>query len=471
LARARKAFKDVFATELADHSARAERAFAERLLDEAAKDAKLPTDCFVLLVGAAEAARDAADLPLCFGAVDKLSDAYDLDGLHFKADCAMGAQLKGDSPASTAQNCRAVLQVVDQLTAIDDYATVSRLLAVIRPAAGVDPSLNQDLQNRSKEVEALRVGAEADHASEEKLKTTPNDPAANLVVGSFLCLTKGDWQKGLPMLALGSDTALQSLAKEELAGAKTADALVKLADGWWGLAINERDPRHHRLIQHAAWLYIQAKTAGLTGLHLVLADRRIAEAGESSERPGVVNLLNLIDPVHDTVSGKWRLENGSLISGPDPYNLLRISYAPPEEYDFHIQFTRMKGHDFVAQILCHAERSFTWYNGLVDGTKDGFEEISGKYADQNVTSVAASPGERDKARVHDSLVQVRKGYIAAYVDGQLVARHETDFSDMGLRPKLAVCKNTLGLVTYKTVTSFKVIELIEVTGIGHPLAK
>ncbi len=44
------------------------------------------------------------------------------------------------------------------------------------------------------------------------LKTNPNDAEANAAVGRFLCLGKGDWSAGLPLLAKGSPGPLKELA-------------------------------------------------------------------------------------------------------------------------------------------------------------------------------------------------------------------------------------------------------------------
>ncbi len=53
-------------------------------------------------------------------------------------------------------------------------------------------------------------------------------------MGTFFCLLKGDWEKGLPMLAKGSDAALKKLAEQELA--KPAEAPK---ESWLG---DERPP-------------------------------------------------------------------------------------------------------------------------------------------------------------------------------------------------------------------------------------
>ena len=61
-------------------------------------------------------------------------------------------------------------------------------------------------------------------ASLEKLKSSPDDPDANLAAGRFYCLTRGDFARGLPMLAKGSDPALKAAIIDE--ATKTEKQLV-----------------------------------------------------------------------------------------------------------------------------------------------------------------------------------------------------------------------------------------------------
>ena len=68
------------------------------------------------------------------------------------------------------------------------------------------------------------------------LDKVPDDPEANLTVGSYLCFAKGRWQDGVPMLALGKDPAFKAVAIKELDGVQTAQAQLALADQWRDLA-------------------------------------------------------------------------------------------------------------------------------------------------------------------------------------------------------------------------------------------
>src|SRR5690606_17817259 len=92
------------------------------------------------------------------------------------------------------------------------------------------------------------------------------------------CFIANDWSKGVPMLALGSDASLGSVATKELAGPADASALLALADAWWEVAEQHEGQVANRIRRHAGWWYQQA-APGLEGLAQVKAKKRIEEIG------------------------------------------------------------------------------------------------------------------------------------------------------------------------------------------------
>jgi hypothetical protein len=80
-----------------------------------------------------------------------------------------------------------------------------------------------------------------------------------------------------------------------------------------------------------------------------------------------------------------------------------------------------------------------------------------------------SDGDDGLGRQHDSLVQVRKNYIAGYLDGKLIERHETDYSDLSVESFVSVGTHAIGLRTMDYAATFSFVELVEVTGTGRPL--
>ncbi|MDB5354610.1 MAG: hypothetical protein JWN24_1063 [Phycisphaerales bacterium] len=195
-------------------------------------------------------------------------------------------------------------------------------------------------------------------------------------------------------------------------------------------------------------------------------DLEIAELQRGTVRAEgrkVVNLLALVDLRKDVVRGSWKLTPDGLASEND-HPLIRFSYHPPAEYDFHVEYTRQKGSLWVLQAISHNDVSLGW-NMKSDGTC-GFEWVNGKNVDdeKNVTRVRLSD-TLDKGR-HVSVVQVRKNSICAYVDGKLAMKYQTDWTGLHDGPEYSIGRGLVGLMTYDTPTVFHVAEVVEVTGEG-----
>lgn len=110
-----------------------------------------------------------------------------------------------------------------------------------------------------------------------KLEKAPNDPDANLAVGRFLCLWRGDWKAGLPLLMKGSDTALKELAAQELSSSSDAPMQFAMGNAWWDFASKLKGPTRAYAQDHAADAYLQA-IPELTGIYKTMAQKRVAEA-------------------------------------------------------------------------------------------------------------------------------------------------------------------------------------------------
>lgn len=276
-ARSRGLLKEAFAGQLKDRSVAGRKKLAQALLDEVPKTADNPSDEYVLLGGAIDASNDAGALDLCFQAADTMASQYEVDGLSIKTDAALKINLRGDSPATAANNVQAALALIDPLLAAEDFSTAAKILTTARHAASSDPALAWAVQQQLQIAQSLRAAKDRVAASVEKLKTSPEDPAANLAVGSYLCFSRGEWEKGLVLLTRGSDAALKQLATLELSRPINADDMIRLADGWWELAAKRPNLIRPAIRQHAAIFYKLALESE-TGLRKTLLERRIADA-------------------------------------------------------------------------------------------------------------------------------------------------------------------------------------------------
>jgi hypothetical protein len=179
---------------------------------------------------------------------------------------------------------------------------------------------------------------------------------------------------------------------------------------------------------------------------------------------GGIDLLRLIDVKRDAVAGTWKVDNG-IESDLGGGSRLAIRYDPPEEYDFRIEFTRLAGTASLCQSFTVGDRRVAWIAGWADRVR-GFEVIGGRDASGNPSTVGG-PAISDIGQRYSSVVEVRKGSIAAYLDGKLVKEYKTDGSD--LTSKWDFRGLPLGICTIGNQSVFHVIEVVEVSGRGRPI--
>ena len=105
----------------------------------------------------------------------------------------------------------------------------------------------------------------------EGMDDNPTEPAANLAAGCYLCFVKGNWNRGVAMLALGSDEPLKAVALMELRGAASADEQAAIGDAWWDVAEARQGDERDTLRLRAGFWYRQAEPSvagGLVGLKI-----------------------------------------------------------------------------------------------------------------------------------------------------------------------------------------------------------
>jgi hypothetical protein len=179
------------------------------------------------------------------------------------------------------------LKLTSEAVGRDEFDTASKLAGMASAAAR--KSRDHDLIERAgaarQEVDSIAAAYESLSEALATLEGEPTHAEANLQVGRFRCLLKGDWDKGLPMLALGSDQALQELARRELAGPADHLEQARLADSWWELSEKEDGVLKTRMQQRAGFWYAQA-VPKLSGLAKVRAIKRMEMITGALPSPG-----------------------------------------------------------------------------------------------------------------------------------------------------------------------------------------
>ena len=264
----------------------AERAeFAETLLKLANESKNDPADRYVLCC-------EARDLAAAAGKWDIVSDAFEQLEAGFKVDLLpqkeAALQLlisnKGLTKESAIEASEAALQGIGEAIATDQLTLAGSFVAVASNASAKSPNVPLILLVKKADAELKLVAQEADAVKKarETLKSMPNDPAANLAVGRYEALRRGEWESALPLLAKGGDGELPAVARKDLEAPKDGAGQQKIAEEWWTLAEKEKESTWIRaaLQGRAGHWYRQAQTQ-VTGLSGALITERLKTIDEA----------------------------------------------------------------------------------------------------------------------------------------------------------------------------------------------
>jgi len=281
-AKALELIKEVYGQEWEDAQTAQEKvALATKLLGRT-NESTDPTNRYVLLKVARDVAAQAGDADLAFRAIDTMASRYDVDAYKLKGAALSQA---ANSATHSVAVARLSLELIDEAVEKDDLVAAKYLgnLALGAARKGRDGQLVKQVVARNKEVEeAAEAHAEIKDAL-LRLEDNPTDPETNLAVGKYYCFVKGNWDRGVSMLALSPDGKLKELAVKDLRGVSSAEEQVALADGWWDLAQEVGGPGRGALLRRAASWYAAAQEQLPSGLMKDKVATRLQDIGKSKE--------------------------------------------------------------------------------------------------------------------------------------------------------------------------------------------
>ena len=325
-ARAQKMVREVYSRELASTDLEERRALAEKLIVEAGKSSDDPAARFVLLKEARDLASAAGDALAARRAIAILGKYYAID----QPQMILRTMNLTQASATNAQTLAEVVQVcanaAESAIAEDDFPTATRALSIAQTAAEKTKSaaLVDRVKDRSRLLAAISSEYQTVAKARENLKQDPQDADASARAGKYLCLYKGDWTAGLPLLAKGAEGGLTKFAQNDLAAAGDARLRLAVGDGWWDLSDGQSWIAKKNLRARAAFWY-RPIVAQLDGLHRSIVQKRIeevelAELAEQNLVAGLsAELFNNIEfkrlakrRVDDQINFDWGL------AAPDP---------------------------------------------------------------------------------------------------------------------------------------------------------
>jgi len=269
----RDAFKEDYSK-----SAPADRgALAKKLLKQGSS-ATDPAERFVFFREARDLAAFAGDVGTALDAADGLIDAFDVDAVEVRSATLSALSKTARSPEDLTALAEASLALADESIARDDFKTA---LKAAKDASGLAKRAQETVttllaDEKARDIAAIQRKHQELLPARSKLQANPDDPEANLAVGRYLLLAKGDAERGLAHIAKGSDRTLRQLAERDLAGPAEPSAQVILADDWFSAAEGESGIERRRLRERARLLYERALPS-LSGVAKVKVEKRIAQ--------------------------------------------------------------------------------------------------------------------------------------------------------------------------------------------------
>ena len=274
---AEKLVDEVFGKEIAASKTTEQRcAMANRLIDSANESDGDDAERYVLWQRAAELAAQAGNGILVAQSIDALAEHYDVDTLKFKARVYNDAG-KGNPDAKTcAMLAEEVLALGDEALAAERYelATPLAKLAQTLGRKAQVKELSQRIAAHLADVAKGRARFEAANKAAKVLAESPDDAAANLIYGQYLCLIKDDWAAGLGMLSKSNDAKLKAAATLDLAVGSESKEQIEAGDAWYELAAGDNSYRGY--YARANFWYSRA-LPGLSGLTKTRVANRLEE--------------------------------------------------------------------------------------------------------------------------------------------------------------------------------------------------
>ena len=278
-AKALKLVKEAFGDAYQAKAPAERRSLARKLLQQGIETADNPAARFVLLRDARDIAASAGDVTTAVSATTHLEQSFKVEGAQLLLGAITIAQRHADSPAAHAAATHAALIGTERAVATEDFPLAMQFMTVAKAGAARSQQVGlvAQVQNRESELQALQGEQQRIQSAREAIRSAPNDPAACAVMGKYLCLSRGDWAAGLPLLARCNDEALRTLATSDLASARDAAKRTEAANGWWEMARTRTGLSRKHLRDRAA-LHYRRMIEDARGISQTIAAQRLAEA-------------------------------------------------------------------------------------------------------------------------------------------------------------------------------------------------
>lgn len=215
---------------------------------------------YVLLREAWLLAGQAGDAAIALQALEEMAAGFAVEDavvLAAKIKALESAVKSASSPENHQFIVDAATVLLEEAVAADEFET-ALALGVIAENAGKklkSVPLVSGLRKRNDEVKTLQAEFAPVKPFVAALKKDAKDARANTEVGRYYALTKGNWERGLPLLAKGDDATLKELATLEARAPTAGKDQATLGHKWAAAAATLKEgAARNALLRAYQWL-------------------------------------------------------------------------------------------------------------------------------------------------------------------------------------------------------------------------
>jgi hypothetical protein len=300
-------------------TAETRQAVVRKLQAAGANDSELPGVRYVCLRGAATIL-SRAEVLSAVDAWEQVANTFDVSVSSEQTQLLAALQAKARSPAQHKQLCERGMKLFAIAVALDDFETAKNVGALCQASAeaATSESLKRAVTADLLRAKVLQSAHETAAAARTKYEADPTDVAAASAWGEFLCLYKGDWKAGLPLLAADKSKPLAALAERDQSPAARNDPM-SIGDAWWLAAESAADDVSQQKLRSRSLHWYRQSTYKLVGLDAERVKKRVEELQKELSPFSVgetIDLLSLLDDARNSsggvslAKGTWDMKTG-----------------------------------------------------------------------------------------------------------------------------------------------------------------
>jgi hypothetical protein len=311
-AKAEQEVNEVFKGEIAKAKAPSGRAPVIAKMIELSRDPKEePATRWALLELTQSVAVQAGEVELALRAAEEKAKTFQVNPVTVRVETI--ERLGRGTPSKALLD--PLYDTADKTLKEDDYKTTVRLL-----------KLGMRVANQVRDFAATKHFEAQLHQAEALERTFESVKGDQEALARFLCFQRGNWEKGLPLLAKSKDEVFSAVAKKDLGNPADGKGKADLGDAWYELAEKFKGDERLNLLRRAYHWYRQGFPS-ISGLAKAKVEQRVLKAIEA------IDAEDLKAGYSTLFAGRWTLKwsNGVtyelVISSAGKVEILRMIAA------------------------------------------------------------------------------------------------------------------------------------------------